>query len=165
MIEPFKVTALAACGPIIGLLDDELEFSSRTIAVSAGDIIAIVTDGFTEARNTEGEFLGSKALADTILADPNRSAQMSAKAITQRAYDYTQQDNHDDVAALVVKIVNGTPREHASNGVAYPSRASRQRPVLDKAVGSNGKAASVTKVQRRPLGLASLTLLDQSSYT
>jgi sigma-B regulation protein RsbU (phosphoserine phosphatase) len=144
MFAPFKVTALGACAPIIGLLDDELEFSSRTIALSAGDIIAIVTDGFTEARNTAGEFLGSKALADIILADPNRNAQMSAETITRRAYDYTQQENHDDVAALVVKIVNAEPPEHASNGVADrpSSRVSRQRPVLDKAAGSNGKAAS-----------------------
>jgi serine phosphatase RsbU (regulator of sigma subunit) len=142
MIEPFKVTALDACAPIVGLLDDGLEFSSRTIALSAGVIIAIVTDGFTEARNTKGEFLGSKALADIILADPNRSAQISAEAITRRAYDYTQQDNHDDVAALVVKIVNAEPPAHASNGAAYPSSVSRQRPVLDTAAGSNGKATS-----------------------
>jgi len=118
VIAPFKVTALAACAPIIGLLDDELEFSSRTIAVSAGDIIAIVTDGFTEARNTEGEFLGSKALADIILADPNRSTQLSAEAITRRAYDYTRQDNQDDVAALVVKIVSAEPHKRGSNGAA-----------------------------------------------
>jgi sigma-B regulation protein RsbU (phosphoserine phosphatase) len=118
LIAPFEVTALGASGPIIGLLDDELEFSSKTIAVSAGDTIAIVTDGFTEARNAEGQFLGSKALADIILAQPDRRAQLSAEAITRRAFDYTLEDNRDDVAALVVKIVNAEPHKRASNGSA-----------------------------------------------
>jgi sigma-B regulation protein RsbU (phosphoserine phosphatase) len=138
LIEPFKVTMLDACSPIIGLLDDELEFSSRMVTLSAGDIIAIVTDGFTEARNPKGEFLGSKALADVILADLNQNAQTFAEAITRRAYDYSQQDNHDDVAALVVKIVNAEPHEGASNGVAYPS-SHISRPVFNTAAGSSGR--------------------------
>jgi serine phosphatase RsbU (regulator of sigma subunit) len=142
VIAPFKVTALDVCAPIIGLLDDGREFSARTITLSAGDIIAVVTDGFTEARNTRGEFLGSEALADVVLAEPDRSAQMCAEAITQRAYDYTQQDNHDDIAALVVKIVNAATPEHAGNGVAHSARTSGQEPVLDTAAGSNGKPDS-----------------------
>ena len=147
MIEPFKVTALDACAPIVGLLDDGLEFSSRTISLSVGSIIAVVTDGFTEARNPEGEFLGSKALADIIVANPRRSAQLSAEAITHRAYDYAQHDNHDDVAALIVKIVDTEPLEHASNGLAHPAstKGARGGPVPNTTSGSNGKATSSGK--------------------
>jgi sigma-B regulation protein RsbU (phosphoserine phosphatase) len=122
LIAPFKVTALGASGPIIGLLDDKLEFSSKRISVSAGDTLAIVTDGFTEARNEEGIFLGSKALADIILADPHRNAQLTAEAIIRRAYDYTQHNNHDDVAALVVKIVSTEPAHMSNNGTVIPLR-------------------------------------------
>jgi serine phosphatase RsbU (regulator of sigma subunit) len=138
VIEPFKVTTLDAFSPIIGLIDDEIEFSSRVVTLSAGDIIASVTDGFNEARNPKGEFLGSKALEDVILADLNQNAQTLAEAITRRAYDYSQQDNHDDVAALVVKIVNAESHEGASNGVAYPF-AQRARPVFNTAAASNGR--------------------------
>jgi serine phosphatase RsbU (regulator of sigma subunit) len=68
------------------------------------------TDGFTEARNRKHEFLGPEALADdVILADPKRNAPMSAEATSRRAYEFTQHKNHDDVAALVVKIVNIEP--------------------------------------------------------
>ena len=118
IIEPFTITPLEACAPMLGLLDDELEFSARTITISADSTIAIVTDGFTEARNTNGKFLGSKALTDVIVADPNRKAQVSAEAIIRRAYDYTEHDNRDDVAALIVKIVNVEGPE----GVQYSHR-------------------------------------------
>jgi sigma-B regulation protein RsbU (phosphoserine phosphatase) len=138
VIEPFKVTTLESCSPIIGLLDDEREFSSRMVTLSAGDIIAIVTDGFSEARNPKGDFLGSKALADVIVADREQHAQTLAQAITQRAYDYAQQDNHDDVGVLVVKIVNAESHEGASNGVAYPS-SNIPGPVVNTAAGSNGR--------------------------
>jgi len=143
LIEPFKLTTLDAFAPIIGLADDGLEFSSRTVTLSAGAIIAIVTDGFAEARNSKGAFLGSEAVADVILADPKRSAQINAEAITQRAYDYAQQNNHDDVAALVVKICNADPPEHASNGVVHSSlQVSEQGPILIKAAGPMGKSFS-----------------------
>lgn len=138
LIDPFTITTLNACSPIIGLLDDELEFSSRTVRLWAGDLIAIVTDGFTEARNANGEFLGSHALADVILSDINKNAQALADAITQRAFDYSQQDNHDDVAALVVKIMKAESHDDEREPGANPSSL-RTRAVSDLAARTNGR--------------------------
>jgi len=141
VIEPLKVTTLDACSPIIGLLDDELEFTSKMVTLSAGDIIAIVTDGFSEARNPKGDFLGSKALIALISADRDQPAQALAEAVTQRAYDYTQQDNHDDVGVLVVKIVNANSHESGSNGVALSS-SHIPGPVIRPAAESSGTPGS-----------------------
>jgi sigma-B regulation protein RsbU (phosphoserine phosphatase) len=106
-----RVTALGARGPVIGLIDDELAFTTRTFELAAGDVIAVVTGGYTEARNSERDFLGSEALGHVVLEDPDRNAQRSAEAITRRAFDLTKQRRDDEVAALVVKIVDNETDE------------------------------------------------------
>jgi sigma-B regulation protein RsbU (phosphoserine phosphatase) len=95
---------LGATGPVLGLLDDGDAFAERTIALSEGDLIAVVTDGFTEARDAQRAFLGGEALAVVARAERTHTAQLGADAITQHAYDYSGRQLHDDIAALVVKI-------------------------------------------------------------
>jgi sigma-B regulation protein RsbU (phosphoserine phosphatase) len=95
---------LDATGPIVGLLDDDLAFREETIAVKTGDIFAAVTDGFTEARDQQNEFLGRDALATTIEHNRERSADQQAQALTMRAFGHANSRLQDDVAALVVRV-------------------------------------------------------------
>jgi sigma-B regulation protein RsbU (phosphoserine phosphatase) len=95
---------LEATGPILGLLDDDRAFSQKTVELHMGDIVVAVTDGFTEARNEEGAFLGARALASVVKWNFELSAEQQAQSITARAYSYAGARLLDDVAALVVKV-------------------------------------------------------------
>jgi serine phosphatase RsbU (regulator of sigma subunit) len=100
-----RALCLEPTGPILALTDDDAAFDHRRVRLEAGDILAAVTDGFSEARNASRAFLGGEALVDVIarnrLLDPVRQAD----AVTRRAYDYSNGRLHDDVAALVVKVL------------------------------------------------------------
>lgn len=104
LIAPHETIMLPATGPIIGLLDDDDAFEQWTVPIDMDGIVAAVTDGFTEARNARAEFLGPEALVDVIRDSPEREAERHAEALTRFAFDYANQQLHDDVAALVVKI-------------------------------------------------------------
>ena len=96
---------LDATGPIVGLLDDDYSFEQRMIELRTGDTIVAVTDGFTEARNERGAFLGAHALAKVIERNAALTAEQQAQSITACAYGYAGPRLKDDVAALVVKIL------------------------------------------------------------
>jgi sigma-B regulation protein RsbU (phosphoserine phosphatase) len=54
-------------GPVIGLLD-ELALESGEIALAAGDLLAVVTDGVTEALDPSGEEFGDGRAAAALAA-------------------------------------------------------------------------------------------------
>ncbi|MDB5071070.1 MAG: Regulatory protein [Candidatus Eremiobacteraeota bacterium] len=95
---------LAATGPIVGLFDDDSAFEQGIVRLSDGSILAAVTDGFSEARNASLEFLGPAALVDVVERNRWCEAERQAEALTRHAYEYANQQLHDDVAALVVKV-------------------------------------------------------------
>lgn len=101
-----RTQMLAATGPIIGLMDDDAAFDHGVVRLSAGNILAAVTDGFSEARNADLEFLGAEALVDVVLRHRAYEAERQAEALTRRAYEYASERLHDDVAALVVKVAS-----------------------------------------------------------
>ncbi|HEV2737581.1 MAG TPA: PP2C family protein-serine/threonine phosphatase [Candidatus Elarobacter sp.] len=100
-------TMLAATGPIIGLFDDDSAFDHGVARLSNGSILAAVTDGFSEARNARLEFLGAEALVDVVDRHRACEAEQQAEALTRYAYEYANEQLHDDVAALVVKVQTG----------------------------------------------------------
>jgi sigma-B regulation protein RsbU (phosphoserine phosphatase) len=104
LIGPASAQRLGATGPIIGLMDADTAFDHGLVQLSAGSIVAAVTDGFSEARNTSREYLGTDALVDVILRNRAREAERQAEALTEYAYEYASGQLRDDVAALVVKI-------------------------------------------------------------
>jgi serine phosphatase RsbU (regulator of sigma subunit) len=99
------VQALRVTGPIIGLTDSDAEFDHSVIGLDAGSIVAAVTDGFSEARNASGVFLGAGAFADIIVRLQACDAERQADEAIRHAYEYSNKLLHDDVAALVVKVL------------------------------------------------------------
>jgi serine phosphatase RsbU (regulator of sigma subunit) len=97
-------TMLGATGPIIGMMDDDDAFEHDVVRLSDGSILAAVTDGFSEARNANLEFLGPYALVDVVQRNHACEAEQQAEALTRHAYEYANRQLHDDVAALVVKV-------------------------------------------------------------
>ena len=106
LIGPHNARILAATGPIVGLMDADALFDHAMVTLPSASIVAAVTDGFTEARNAEREFLGSEALVDIIERNRLREAERQAEALTHFAYEFANEQLHDDVAALVVKVAS-----------------------------------------------------------
>jgi serine phosphatase RsbU (regulator of sigma subunit) len=106
LIEPHTAKILAATGPIVGLMDADALFDQGIVRLPAASIVAAVTDGFTEARNAEREFLGPDALVDIIDRNRASEAERQAEALTHYAYQFANEHLHDDIAALVVKLAS-----------------------------------------------------------
>jgi sigma-B regulation protein RsbU (phosphoserine phosphatase) len=104
VVGPDGPAMLAATGPIIGLFDDDSAFDHGVVRLSHGSILAAVTDGFSEARNASLQFLGADALVDVVERYRACEAEQQAEALTRYAYEYANEQLHDDVAALVVKV-------------------------------------------------------------
>ncbi len=104
LIAPGSAQMLGATGPLIGLMDAGAAFDHGHVQLSAGNIVAAVTDGFSEARNGSKQHLGTDALVDVIVRNRALEAERQAEALTQYAYEYTNGGLSDDIAALVVKI-------------------------------------------------------------
>ncbi len=104
VLEDDRAIQLSATGPIIGLMDDDSAFDHGTVQLTDGSILAAVTDGFSEARNAEREFLGSDVLVDIVDRYRAYEAEQQAEALTRCASDFADEQLHDDVAALVVKF-------------------------------------------------------------
>lgn len=104
LIDRNKTHVLDATGPIIGLMDNDAAFERHLVRLNAGSIIAAVTDGFSEARDSGRTFLGPDALVDVIRRNYTLDAERQAEAVTQYAFEYAGGILHDDVAALVVKV-------------------------------------------------------------
>ena len=95
----FEVTA-----PIIGVTNDDSAFDQRVFALSPGSTVAAVTDGFTEAYRERWNFLGVEPVVNLVTEQYGNNALLQAQALTQRAFDHTGGNLHDDVAALVVRL-------------------------------------------------------------
>jgi sigma-B regulation protein RsbU (phosphoserine phosphatase) len=106
LIERNSARILSATGPIVGLMDADALFDHDVVSLPAASIVAAVTDGFTEARNAEREFLGPQALVEIIDRNRAREAERQAEALTHYAYEFANERLHDDIAALVVKVAS-----------------------------------------------------------
>ena len=104
LVSPGGATMLAATGPIIGLFDDDSAFDHGFVRLTQDSILAAVTDGFSEARNAHREFLGAEALVGVVERYSSCEAEQQAEALTRYAYEFADEQLHDDVAALVVKV-------------------------------------------------------------
>jgi phosphoserine phosphatase RsbU/P len=104
IIEPNAMQQLAVTGPIIGLKDDDRTFHHSVVRLSGESIIVAVTDGFSEARNASGEFLGCDSVVDVVKLLRCATAERQAEALTAYAFEFSDRHLQDDVAALVAKV-------------------------------------------------------------
>jgi len=98
------VRLLTTGGPIIGtFLNDPYE--QETIQLHTGDILAVYTDGVTEAVNPAGVEFGEERLRSTLVKSLRLSARESAEKIIAQVLEWQgQAAQHDDITLIVVKI-------------------------------------------------------------
>jgi serine phosphatase RsbU (regulator of sigma subunit)/catechol 2,3-dioxygenase-like lactoylglutathione lyase family enzyme len=71
----------------------------------AGDMLALYTDGVTEALNGGGEEFGEQRLIEALLAHRELSSQAMLSSIVDEVRQFSPREQHDDITLIVAKCV------------------------------------------------------------
>jgi serine phosphatase RsbU (regulator of sigma subunit) len=95
--------SLEATGMPVGLVEGA-EFPVADERLTPGDKIVLYSDGVTEARNAEGEFLGRKRLRDVVAVHASEPCQLIHDAIQAALAAFTEgAPQADDITVLVLE--------------------------------------------------------------
>ena len=97
-----RVEEVEARGTLVGALR-ETTFSEHTVALGAGDLLLLYTDGVTEVRRSDGLF-GERALRELLEAQGGASAQDVVTAVERSAVELQGGVPRDDIAVVAVRV-------------------------------------------------------------
>jgi sigma-B regulation protein RsbU (phosphoserine phosphatase) len=93
-------------------LFSEFEANDERIGLGPGDFLVMYTDGITEARRPDGEFLGEDGLLDVLQTCVGAAtAGQVADAIMEAAAGWTSDGFGDDSAVLVLRVPEADGRD------------------------------------------------------
>jgi serine phosphatase RsbU (regulator of sigma subunit) len=90
-------TVLGICGA------DSYKAEVSEIVMEAGDVLVLYTDGATESKTLEGEFIGDDLIRQLVVRYADLSAQDMAERIASELLSRVDQNRADDIAILCVK--------------------------------------------------------------
>jgi len=98
------VSRLTKGGPIIGTFLNG-PYEQETISLRRGDLLAVYTDGVTEALNPAGEEFGEGRLRSILVESLWLSAHETASRVLARVLEWQgEAPQHDDITLIVVKV-------------------------------------------------------------
>lgn len=97
-----EVELLQEGGVPLGPFEDPRYFEGFA-KLEAGDVLALYTDGITDARDTEGEEYGPERLADALVRARSGSAKEICDAVIADVDDYSNSHHADDQTLVVFK--------------------------------------------------------------
>ncbi len=95
------VQQLAVTGPVLGVMEEP--FETKTLYLEDGDIVVLVTDGLTEARNRAGEQLQETG-AMALIAASNPQPQLLADELVAKVKAIEGNRTRDDLAVLAIRV-------------------------------------------------------------
>ena len=98
-----KVDRLDSTSTLLGLFR-EWNCSICEQRLSSGDVLVLYTDGITEACNERGEEFGEQCLIESLQQHRDLSCQALLTAIVDRVRQFSFQEQHDDITAIVAKF-------------------------------------------------------------
>jgi serine phosphatase RsbU (regulator of sigma subunit)/predicted enzyme related to lactoylglutathione lyase len=98
-----NVEHLESTSTLLGLFK-EWDCSMREQELFPGDVLALYTDGVTEASNDQGEELGERFLIEVLRQHRELSCQALLAAIVDGVRRLGTQEQHDDITAIVAKF-------------------------------------------------------------
>jgi phosphoserine phosphatase RsbU/P len=108
-IPPFLVRADGSCGrltdggPALGLIEDAA-YEAGEVELGSGDLVAMVTDGATEANSIAGEEFGDERIEETLRGCAGRSAAFALEALVGAVIDWAGPAGcADDLTVLTLK--------------------------------------------------------------
>ena len=92
---------LDSTGTLLGIFRD-CDYPIAECDLNPGDLLALYTDGITEAQTSSGEEFGEQTLIDHLRAHRNDSCQAAVEVITGEVRRLDQ-DQHDDITLILAK--------------------------------------------------------------
>jgi serine phosphatase RsbU (regulator of sigma subunit)/uncharacterized glyoxalase superfamily protein PhnB len=96
------VERLNSTGTVLGLFR-EWDCAVEECAIQPGDILALYTDGITEAFNSAGEEFGEQRLIDLLRGNRHAPAQAILAAILEEVHAFSENKQGDDITLIVAK--------------------------------------------------------------
>ena len=90
-------------------MEETPNVSESAAVLSPGDMMALYTDGVTEAHDGD-DFFGETGIAEVLAASAGRSAQAVADAVVAAALAFQHGQARDDIAVVVVSGPPASPR-------------------------------------------------------
>ena len=95
---------LESTGTLLGLFQNwDCRFAECELR--AGDMLALYTDGITEAYNEKGEEFGEEKLLESLRQLRSEPCQSALEAITNEVRIFGNGDQHDDITLIVAKCL------------------------------------------------------------
>jgi len=94
---------LESTSTLLGLFRD-WNCSMREQELSPGDVLVLYTDGITEATDHRGEEFGEQYLIESLHQHRELSCQALLSAIVDGVRQFSAQEQHDDITAIVAKF-------------------------------------------------------------
>ena len=98
-----NVEQLESTSTLLGLFR-EWDCSMREQELSPGDVLALYTDGITEASNERGEEFGERCLIEALRQHRELSCQALLTVIVDEVRRFSSQVQHDDITAIIAKF-------------------------------------------------------------
>ena len=98
-----NVERLESTSTLLGLFK-EWDCSMREQELFPGDVLALYTDGVTEASNDQGEELGERFLIEALRQHRELSCQALLATIVDGVRRLGSQEQHDDITAIIAKF-------------------------------------------------------------
>jgi len=100
-----EVERLHSTCTVLGLFRD-WECEVGEICLYHGDILAIYTDGVTEALNAQGEEFGDERLMEAVRRNRHLPAPEILSAIVAEVQGFSTQEQHDDITLIVARCLD-----------------------------------------------------------
>lgn len=102
-----SVQRLDSTATVLGLFPD-WGCSLAECEMARGDLLALYTDGITEATSPSGEEFGEQNLIDRLRLHRDLSCQAALEAITRDLRAFNPHDQQDDVTLILAKCLNAS---------------------------------------------------------
>ena len=97
---------LESTGTVLGLFE-EWDCTLGERRLFPGDILALYTDGISEASNPGGEEYGEERLVEALERNRELGAQALVESIVKQVQDFSSLEQHDDITLIVAKCREG----------------------------------------------------------
>ncbi len=97
------VERLGSTSTLLGLFSD-WDCCMEERELSSGDVLALYTDGITEASNERGEEFGEQYLIDVLHANRELPCHTLLETVVEEVRRFSPHAQHDDITAIVAKF-------------------------------------------------------------
>jgi serine phosphatase RsbU (regulator of sigma subunit)/predicted enzyme related to lactoylglutathione lyase len=98
-----EVKQLDSTSTLLGLFG-EWDCPMREQQVCSGDVLALYTDGVTEATNQHGEEFGERNLVEALRRHRELSCQVLLTTILEEVRRFSSEEQTDDITAIIAKF-------------------------------------------------------------